>query len=65
MRTTRPVLEFLGNEPSFHTTAFSLGARVEERYPSSCEKSLGFEMVSGNKVKNVRHPRDAIFENMT
>ena len=46
-------------------TAISLGARVEERYPSLCEKSKSSEMVSGKKVQNVRHPTDATFEKMT
>ena len=44
------------------TNAISLSARVEERCPSLCEKSKGSEMVSGKKVKNVKHSREATFE---
>ena len=58
-------LKLSWNADSKNTNAISLGARVEERYPSLCEKSKSSEMVSGKKVKNVRHPTDAILENTT
>ena len=53
------------NEDLKNTNAISLGARVEERCPSLCEKSKGSEMVSGKKVKNVKHSREATFENIS
>ena len=58
-------LKLFWNADSENINAISLGARVEERYPSLCEKSTSPEMVSGKKVKNVRHPTDAILENIT
>ena len=65
MMNSRPFLECTIIGLSEDTTVNSLGSMVIKRHPSLCKKSLSFEMVSGKKVKNVRHPTDATFENMT
>ena len=53
------------NEDLKNTNGISLGAMVNERHPVLCEKSVSSEMVSGKNPKNVRHPTNATFENMT
>ena len=65
MTNSRQVLESLIIGLSEGTNVIPVGAMVIERCPNLYVKSLSSEMVSGPKVKNVRHPREATFENMT
>ena len=64
-KNPRPVLVFLGMELSYELRFGKIHQHLAEPEPKLWVKYVSSELVSGKKVKNVRHSRDATFENMT